>query len=215
MSRLLILLTIRNIWLREDGDELRKKYLICMLKVIAPIEGMRWQWIMSILIGVVLSIPIGLSIETVSIAAESVDIINNLFVAFIAMEVGAYALFQALLSDQLIWELYNKGNLLDESNSSFLGVILLFWAGIMINLVLICLFKVMPEDFLLFKNLLYDNILAIVLLLVYYTMCVRILFEVRNFAINLYKVFVSYNKMVILKRLEANKQEQKTADTQN
>lgn len=176
--------------------------MLLTLKVISPIKEARWQWAVSIIFGIFLAIPIGISVKTVSIAAESIEIINNIFVAFVAMEMGAYALFQALLSDQLIWELYKKKDLIKESNESFLGVILLFWAAILINLFLTIALKVIPEDFLLLKNVDYSNRIAVGLLIIYYTVSTRIMFEVRNFAINLYKVFVAYNKITVLKMIE-------------
>ena len=114
------------------------------------------------------------------------------------------SVFQALLSDQLIWELYKEGDLLKDSNESFLGVILLFWGEILINLFLVVALKVIPEDFLLLKSVDYSNRIAIGLLFIYYTISMRIMFEVRNFAINLYKVFVAYNKITILKMIKKN-----------
>ena len=182
----------------------KRKYVLLTLKVISPVKGSRWQWAVSIIFGILLAIPIGISIKTVSIAAESIEIINNIFLAFVAMEMGAYALFQALLSDQLIWELYKEGDLLKDSNESFLGVILLFWREILINLFLVVALKVIPEDFLLLKSVDYSNRIAIGLLFIYYTISMRIMFEVRNFAINLYKVFVAYNKITILKMIKKN-----------
>ena len=199
MSKPLILLIRGHIWPKEDGDRL-KKYYKDVLNVISPIKGMRWQWGISAILSLFLSIPIRMSAETVAIAGETFGIINDIFIAFIAMEVGAYALFQALLSEQLIWELYRNGNLLDEANTSFLGVILLFWAAIMLNIILIILFKVIPEDFLLFKDMKTNVCIAVVLLWFYFLVSLRVLFEVRNFAINLYKVFVLYNKIVILEK---------------
>jgi len=172
------------------------------LNVIAPVKGMWWQWSISIFLSISIAIPIGISQETVRVFSETVDMLNNLFVAFIAMQMGAYALFQALLSDQLIWELYKNGDMLDEANNSFLGVMLLFWFGIMINIVLIIVMKMIPEDMLLFNELWINNVVAIILVIVYLIFHIRVLFEVRNFAINLYRVFVAYNKISILKSLE-------------
>ena len=165
------------------------------LNVIAPIKGMRWQWGISIFISIAIAIPIGISQETVRVFSETVDMLNNLFVAFIAMQMGAYALFQALLSDQLIWELYKNGNMLDEANNSFLGVMLLFWFGIMLDIVLLIVLKIIPGDMLLFKKIWVNNVVAIILVIVYLIFHIRVLFEVRNFAINLYQVFVAYNKI--------------------
>ena len=172
------------------------------LNVIAPIKGMRWQWGISIFISIAIAIPIGISQETVRVFSETVDMLNNLFVAFIAMQMGAYALFQALLSDQLIWEIYKNVNMIDEANNSFLGVMLLFWFGIMLDIVLLIVLKIIPGDMLLFKKIWVNNVVAIILVIVYLIFHIRVLFEVRNFAINLYQVFVAYNKISILKSLE-------------
>ena len=191
---------MKSIWQEENGEKLKKekkKYRLLIVDVLAPIKGSTWQWVTSLILGAFLSIPIGISTETVKIFSESVDIINGAFIAFIAMEMGAYALFQALLSDELIFELYRNGNLLEKSIDSFLGVILTFWIGIILNIFLMILFKVIPQDFLLFTKVKYNNLVAIIFLIIYYTLSMRILFEVRNFAINLYMAFVAYNKIVI------------------
>ena len=62
----------------------KRKYVLLTLKVISPVKGSRWQWAVSIIFGILLAIPIGISIKTVSIAAESIEIINNIFLAFVA-----------------------------------------------------------------------------------------------------------------------------------
>ena len=178
-------------------------YASCALDVIAPIKKSRWQWYISIIIGVLIACIIGFSTETVSLFAESVDLLNNLFIAFVAMEMSAYALFQALLSKKLIFELYRVDHdMLDNSNSSFLGVILLFWFGILLNMLLIIVLKVIPNHWMLFDNVLASNILASILMMLYFGFCTRVLFEVRNFAINLFKVFTASNKKDLLEALE-------------
>lgn len=190
--------------------ERRFPYAGYALDVIIPIKGSRWQWYISFIIGLSIAFAIGFSQETVILFDDAVNIFNNLFVAFIAMEMGAYALFQALLSKKLILELHNIGkkldrNMLDDSNSSFLGMILLFWFGIIINVVIIIILKIIPDNWLVSNNMLVNNILASLLMTLYFCFCLRVLFEVRNFAINLYMVFTASNKTDLLEALEEDK----------
>lgn len=177
------------------------------LKVIAPIKGMRWQWYVSISISAPVSMIIAMSFDTVLIFSASVDMINNIFIAFIAMEMGAYAIFQALLTDELVLKLYKSGGMLDEANESFLGMILLFWFGIMVNIILIIILKTIPSDALVCNTIWVSNLIASIIMFFYFLFSFRILFEVRNFAINLYRVLMAHNRVAILRGIEKEKKE--------
>lgn len=189
------------------GDFLKNEhnrfvYTKCSLAQIRPEKGSWWQWYASAFTGLLLSMILTISPNTVINVKDSVDLLNNIFLAFIAMEMGAYALFQALLSDKLIWELYNREKMLDDSNISFLGVILLFWAGVMLNILLLIVLNVIPKDFVLTKKEIIDNTICCIALFLYYALSFRVLFEVRNFAINIFKVFMARSKISVLETMK-------------
>lgn len=165
-----------------------------------------WQWIMCLSVAIVLSIFIGTANDSKIIFSQIVELLNNIFIAFIAMEMGAYAIFQALLDDKLVWVLYGNenGNELEDSNASFLGIIILFWFSIMLNILIIILLKIIGINIALPFGSLITNLVKYIFLVIYFSVNTRILFEVRNFAINLYKIFLIHNKVTVLEKLEEN-----------
>lgn len=185
--------------------EKKYQYAKIMLEVIRPnkeIKSSIWQLVISIVVAIIICVPISAIPNTVEIFSETVSVLQNIFIAFIAMEMGAYALFQALLKKELVYKLYINGNILDTSNSAFLGVILLFWVGIMLNIILVILFKVIPPNWTLFSNNIINILVSFVLMTIYMSFYIRVLFEVRNFAINLFKVFQAHNKVSLLEYLD-------------
>ena len=187
--------------MKNDSHKNQCSWKKIALEVIKPkrdIPSSRTQCVISVILGIVVAIIVSFSEQTVSIYREILELMNDVFIAFIAMEMGAYALFQALLKEALIYELYKSNDLLKRSNSEFLGLILLFWFCIMLNIIMIIIFKIVPDTFELFQNRALNDFLWFLWLGIYLSWHLRILFEVRNFAINLYKVFEAHNKISLL-----------------
>ena len=188
----------------------RKKAMITAWKTIMPTKKAYVSWLISCIIGIILAIILGISSITVTAFSSSVEVLNGIILALVAMVMGAYALFQALLSDEMIVLLSENTECKDEDtlnvlNDSFLGTVILYWFLIIANSILIIILKVVPEDFLISKNLCVSNSLAIFLMLIYYTVVFRSIIEFRNFTVNIYNVFRTYNLKVLLnKKKEQN-----------
>lgn len=187
----------------EDNHEKKQKVLAIAFNTIKPLKGAYKTWIISGIIGIILSVPLGISPETVAAFDNSIEIINNILLAFVAMVMGAYALFQALLSDELIVLMSEKKNninesVLDELNSSFLGTVLLYWIYIIFNCVLLIIMKIIPEDYTIYNNIIVCDLLAIFLMLLYYIFAFRGIIEFKNFTINIYNLFRAYNLIGLL-----------------
>ena len=131
-------------------------------------------------------------------------IFNTISIAFIAMIIGAYAIFQALLNDDLVYEMYqyNEGenNLLKESNQEFLGLLVLYLTSIIANILILLTLKILPSDFLLFSRYNLNVIMSTILLFIYISFHLRVFAEIRNFAVNLYNIFEAHNLVSILKK---------------
>lgn len=195
--------------MEKNKKEEKFEYLKKCYDVIKPIKGSRWQWAISIFISIIFSLLYACNAKTVSLFSECVGVINNIFLAVIAMEMGAYALFQALLSDELVLVLYKYDKeMLDESNIAFLGVILLYWSSIFLNLIIITVIKVIPENFLMSNSIMISEGIAFVLMIIYFSFSMRVFFEVRNFAINLYNVFKAYNRVSLLNGMKKENESQ-------
>lgn len=160
------------------------------------------QWLISFGISLLLSIFIAFSRDTVNIMNQTISLTNNISVAFIAMIIGSFSLYQALLSGSVLYELYKKDDLLKELNESWLGIIMLYLYHIIINIVLLIILQLIPTNYLLFKSHLMSCILACFLIFLYMSYTFRILIEIKNLVVNLYNVFQIYNRIKILDEID-------------
>lgn len=184
------------------------KYVRIALKEIAFEGSSKWQWIVSGFIALGLSLIICYNVETVTILKTVVGTLNNILISMLAMIFTGYALFQALLTDEMVCEMKKYGSLLEDVNESFLGLFLLYLASIIINFILISILEAIPNDFGMTNDYLKDSTICFIFVFLYGTYIFRILIELRNFAVNIYKIFIAHNQLSILK--EAEKQEGST-----
>lgn len=166
------------------------------------------QYLFSALIALILSYSITYKSDTVPMMKNAIEVVNTGALAFIAIIFGTYAIFQALMTDSVIWVLISsEGNLLNTSNRSFLHLILLYLAEIISNFVLLIVLNGLPNDYCLFENLIITNALAFVLITIYFMYCFMLFYEVKNFAVNLYQMFNIYNICKALEILEKKLEE--------
>jgi len=164
------------------------------LSEIRPSRKSVWQYIFSFFLTVVVVVLIMFIGNIVETMRYSIEILNTVALAFIAIIFGTYAIFQALLSDATFWALLNtENNLLDVSNKSFLHTILLYLFYIIFNCVLEILLYIIPYDFYLPDSLLIANSLASILIGIYFWFSFVLIYEIKNFAVNLYQMFNVYN----------------------
>ena len=123
---------------------------------------------------------------------------------------GAYSIFQALLGKSVLKCLIeDKNNILKQSNRTFLNLTILYICGIVGNIVLKICLKIIPSDFLLIRgSLLTSNIIALILITSYSTFMLLIILETITFAINLYKMFCTYNTTNILELIDEDEDEE-------
>lgn len=164
------------------------------------------QYAFCILVSVPLSIGIGWHIQTVEIFQNVIELFNGIELAFIAMILGSYAIFQALMTDNVIKLLVeSKNNLLNESNKSFLRWVILYLTSILINVVMAVVLMMIPKNFILFENVIICNVVASCLLFIYFLYNMLVVTELKNFAVNLYKMFNVYN---IVRALEVENEDE-------
>ena len=144
------------------------------------------QYLFSIVIGTLLSFIIVYKSDTVLIMGAAVEILNSGALAFVAIIFGTYSIFQALMTDAVVWALLNsKNNLLNVSNKSFLHLILLYLFEIILNFILMIILKCLPNEYCLFENLTVTNVVAFIAITFYFGFCFLLFYEMKNFAVNL------------------------------
>lgn len=111
-----------------------------------------------------------------------------------AMIIGAYSIFQALLSKSVIIQLLkSKNNILRESNKSFLNLSIIYTLSIVVGAFIAIIMRVIPEEFLIMNNTELSNVVAVIGLLIYFAYYNIIFLEVIKFVINLFRMFCVYN----------------------
>lgn len=165
----------------------------------------RKQWIISALTSLILGVIIAFDYKTVEYMRELVNISKEIFLSFLAIIIGAFALYQALLSGKVISILYNQEAIFKELNESWLGTIMLFLFGVIFNYILICFLIIIPNNFLILNNYMLSSSIAMILIVAYFTLTIRIFIEVGNFVINLYNMFQIYNKVKLLEEINKDK----------
>ena len=113
----------------EDGKN--KNLIRGIVEEIKFSKKNLWQFLLAGILAIFEALFIGVNEKTVSIFGEVVQDINNISIAFIAMIIGAYSIFQALLSKSVIIQLLkSKNNILRESNKSFLNLSIIYTLSI-------------------------------------------------------------------------------------
>lgn len=161
------------------------------------------QYCISIISGIVIGFAISFFSNTVDLMRNTVQDANNILLTLIAMIFGSYSIFQALMSRDLVALLIRtSGDLLKESNKTFVQLIILYVIGIISNFILIIFLRILPDDYLLLENIIACNIIAGIGIMIYIFYHMLLFLEVINFAINLYRMFCVYNTLKALDVLE-------------
>jgi len=181
---------------KEPSSELVK----ASIKELRFQKTSKWQYLFSAILSVIFGLIIGISQDTVTVMENVVGIFNNIDIAFIAMIIGAYSIFQALLSDNFLIALVRtENNLLKISNKSFFNLIVLYLAGIVVNIMLMIFFSLIDNQWILFKYCLgLNNGLAAILCILYLFYNILLILEIKNFGLNLYRMFNASNSQRII-----------------
>lgn len=166
-------------------------------------KSSRGQFCISFVLSFLLGVMIAINKDTNTIIVSVAEIFNGIDIAFIAMIIGAYSIFQALLSDEFVLALIKtENNLLKVSNKTFLNLILLYLSAIILNSIILILGLLVDEDWVLFRNMYLNVILAAIACIIYLMYNFLLIFEIKNFGKNLYKMFNASNSSRIVDLLD-------------
>lgn len=145
------------------------------------------------LISACLSIFIGCQEDTITIIREIVSDLNAVILTVFGVVFTGYTLFQALIDDKVLERMAgmekDDKTYLQISNDYFLNVMLLDIVAIAINIIVLIILKILPDDFCLFRTNFYNESLATILILFYLTFQIRVLVEIKSFIFNIYQLF--------------------------
>ncbi|WP_432776071.1 hypothetical protein AAFJ72_03500 [Brevibacillus gelatini] len=157
--------------------------------------------------GIISIIPaglIGVSKDTVELTYKAVSNLNSIILALFAIVFTGYALFQALVNNDLLRRLLiadakksrkvsgddNAGrSKLQESNEYFIKLMMSIISAIVINVLLLLVIGSLPKDFCLPLNNTINNTMAAILIWIYFLYMFRILWEMKSFVYNMFQLF--------------------------
>ena len=183
---------IKNI--QELNDKRSKSQILTeCLSELKVSRGSIWQLTVSIIVALGLSVYTAFFAETVKSTGIIADIFLDVQLAFFAVIFGAYAIFQALMRDEIVKELIKtNNNILRDGNRTFLNLSIIYVLDIFVTVVVKIVVSICAEDFYIY-SILFANITFAVFFFIYCALNFLLMLENTNFIINLYRMFNVYD----------------------
>ena len=181
---------------------------------IFKISKKNWkQQLCLYIISLIVALVVGVSKSTVSVIVDSAQLILDIILALFGIVFTGYALFQALINNELLIRLLcdtskdaknEEKSKLQETNETFVKCMLLNVVAIIVSLLLRITISCVPDDFLVFKELMYNNITAAFLISIYFYFVITIVWEVKSFVFNIFQLFNAYAGTRVLEIFDNN-----------
>lgn len=181
-------------------------------------EAFRWKRdrvkrnIVLVLICIIPSYSMGVSEETKNLFCDSLGDILGVFLAILGIVFTGYALFQAIINDELLIKLLeiksresDNQSKLQETNESFAMLMMQNLMIIILSLVLKMTIRGVNDEFLVLESIVFSNILAIILMVIFYFVVAVVLCELKSFIFNIYQLFNLSSVTRILELIQSNK----------
>lgn len=168
------------------------------------------------IISVIVALFVGTSIDTQSVMINTIQTIIDIILALFGIVFTGYAFFQALINNELLIRLISdtskdgkeEKSKLQETNETFIECMLLDIVAILLSLLLKIIIDSLPNDYLLFDVMVYNNVLATVLITMYFYFILSIMWEIKSFVFNLFQLFNAYAGTRILELLNSTDKEE-------
>lgn len=173
-----------------------RQLIIQALKMYMPVGEYKKRVVLENIVCIIPAVMMGTSIDTYTLFLSGCENINGVIVAIFGIVFTGYALFQALINNELLIRMINENsgkkidkNKLQETNETFTELMLLCVISIMINIFLGLSISSIPSDFMVFDEKKYNDILAVLLLQIYLVFHANIFLELKSFIFNTFQLF--------------------------
>lgn len=171
----------------------RNKIILDSIQELKPSKSSWYQIPICIMIACIISKFTSWSSNTVEISSALADIMLDVSLALLAIVLGSYSIFQALMRDEIIKELIkDKGNILKYSNRTFVNISIIYVIDIFVTIILKIACSILEPDVYI-VSVFFSNILYFFFLVGYVSLNLLLVLEMINFVINLYRMFNVYN----------------------
>ncbi len=183
---------IKNICELPDKRN-KKRILLESIQELRLSQSSRWHLVVSVFAAMGISLFAIFFSEPVVVARNIFAMLLDVELALFAVIFGAYAIFQALMRDEIIKELIKtENNILKESNQTFLNLSILYILSIFVTVICGIIANVCSEEFFIW-TVSFSNMVYVVVISVFLTLNFLLILENINFVINMYRMFNVYN----------------------
>lgn len=164
-----------------------------------------------------ISIFVGFSNNTISVFVSILELLVSILLGIFGIVFTAYSILLAFLNENYMKKLSqikqdnDNVSYLKKSTSYYESVLFLYFVGMFISIIILIVLKTIDINFTLTENLLFNNILASILLFIYLFYTLRIIYELKSIIYNtitLFRVSISY-KLIDFAKEEKEQEERK------
>lgn len=165
--------------------------------------------ILFIFFEMVISIIIAKNLETVRLVKEIVSYIGQIQLGLIGIVFTGYALFQALIGDKLMLYLLSsekdEKSKLEESNESFIYLIIIQIIALLLDLLMYIIMLVVPDNWYFTNNDELNVCVAAVFIAFMLYLNVEAIWELKSFIFNVYQLFNAHAVSRVVDIIEREK----------
>lgn len=166
----------------------------------------------------VLAAFVGGSVNTAEVFTEAIQTILDVILAIFGIVFTGYSFFQALINDELLIRMIEDTvkneegeeiSKLQETNELFVKCMMLELFSVLLSLMLKIVISCIDEKFSLFNQVWQNNLLAIILIYIYFSIIAIVLWETKSFIFNVFQLFNAYAGNKVVEAIKQNINENK------
>lgn len=188
-----------------------KKIIIEALKTLTFDKKSVFRKIIFIFLETIIAILIANSLETISIVKDVVGYIGQIQVGLIGVVFTGYALFQALIGDKLMMYLLTSEedgkSKLEESNESFIYLIIIQIIALLIDFLVYIVMSAIPHNWYLTNINIVNECISVILIEALLYLNVEAIWEMKSFIFNVYQLFNAHAMSRVVEIIERKNEE--------
>ena len=188
-----------------------KKIIIEALKTLAFDKNSILRKIIFIFLETIIAVIIANSLETISIVKDIVGYIGQIQVGLIGVVFTGYTLFQALIGDKLMMYLLTseegEKSKLEESNESFIYMIIIQIIALLIDFSVYMVMSAIPHNWYLTNINVVNVCISVVFIEALLYLNVEAIWEMKSFIFNVYQLFNAHAMSRVVEIIERKKEE--------
>ena len=180
------------------------------LNEIKPNKENKFSIIISIVFGSIFALCMGFSYNTIEKFDKTLDILLNIQLVIFGFIFSVYSIILAFFSDEYIKKISqvkdnkSKETYLKITLTYYESVLYLYFINISLTGITMLLMICIPNNFQLFSNNIFNNILSTVLMFFYYSFSFRIFYELKSTIYNTIMLFRNSIAYRLLSYIEDN-----------